>query len=225
MPARVRSERTTLSNCANAARTPSISLPVEVSSIGSVKERREIPSDCRCDRSAKWSYLSLANRVRLSTTKCARPLFSRQKVSRFWSWAAIRGLGALAFLVKFLRADANVDHRADHDGQRRSIRRLGQGAFARHRCYPEMRHRSWYISTTMHAIVSASRRMFSMSSSVIDSASSPSSSRQRAIEIGSGIGSAWSTYSMCASASSLQTFVMRWSALEARRHGVGAQRR
>jgi hypothetical protein len=31
MPARVRSERPSLSNCANAARTPSISLPVEVS--------------------------------------------------------------------------------------------------------------------------------------------------------------------------------------------------
>ena len=50
MPARVRSERTSLSNCANDASTPSISLPVEVSSIGSVAERKEMPSDFRCDQ-------------------------------------------------------------------------------------------------------------------------------------------------------------------------------
>ena len=105
--------------------------------------------------------------------------------------AAIGGLGALAFLVEafddlvalaaavflagaklrrqaqilglLLRADANIDHRADHDWQRRSIRRLGQGAFARHGVYSEPRHCSWYISTTMHAIVSACRRMSSTS--------------------------------------------------------------
>jgi hypothetical protein len=65
MPARVRSERTSLSNCAKAAKTPSISFPVEVSSIGSVAERKEIPSDFRWARSAKWSYFSRANRVRL----------------------------------------------------------------------------------------------------------------------------------------------------------------
>jgi len=53
MPARVRSERTSLSNCANAASTPSISLPVDVSSIGSVADRNEMPSDWRCERSAK----------------------------------------------------------------------------------------------------------------------------------------------------------------------------
>ena len=45
MPALVRSECTSLSNCAKAARTPSINLPVAVSSIGSVAERNEIPSD------------------------------------------------------------------------------------------------------------------------------------------------------------------------------------
>ena len=39
MPARIRSDRTSLSNCAKAASTPSISLPVEVSSIGSVADR------------------------------------------------------------------------------------------------------------------------------------------------------------------------------------------
>jgi hypothetical protein len=68
MPARVRSERQSLSNCANAASTPSISLPVEVSSIGSVAERNEMPSDRSRERSAKWSYLSRAKRVRLNTT-------------------------------------------------------------------------------------------------------------------------------------------------------------
>ena len=45
------------------------------------------------------------------------------------------------------------------------------------------------------------------------------------IEIGSGLGSGCSTYSMGTPASSMQTFVMRWSALEARRHGVGAPKR
>src|SRR5207245_2145719 len=39
-----RSERTSLSNCANAARTPSISLPVDVSSMGSVADRNEMTS-------------------------------------------------------------------------------------------------------------------------------------------------------------------------------------
>jgi hypothetical protein len=53
-----------------------------VTFVGSVAERREMPSDCRCERSAKWSYLSRAKRVRLSTTtKCTPPLFSRQYVS------------------------------------------------------------------------------------------------------------------------------------------------
>jgi hypothetical protein len=53
MPARVRSERTSLSNWAKAARTPSINLPVDVSSIGSVAERSEIPSPLRSARRAK----------------------------------------------------------------------------------------------------------------------------------------------------------------------------
>jgi hypothetical protein len=86
MPARVRSERTSLSNCANAASTPSISLPVDVSSIGSVADRSEMPSDCSSERSAKWSYLSRAKRVRLNTTtKSTRPLLVRQNVSSFCS--------------------------------------------------------------------------------------------------------------------------------------------
>jgi len=49
-----------------------------VTFVGSVAERREMPSDCRCERSAKWSHLSRAKRVRLhTTTKCTRPLFSQ----------------------------------------------------------------------------------------------------------------------------------------------------
>src|SRR3989449_7853333 len=79
MPPRVRSERTSLSNCAKAASTPSINFPVDVSSIGSVAERREIPSDFRNARSAKWSYFSRANRVRLyTTTKWTLRLFHLQ---------------------------------------------------------------------------------------------------------------------------------------------------
>ena len=105
--------------------------------------------------------------------------------------AAVRRLRALAFLVEafedlvaltaavllagtelgrqaevlglLLRADANVDHRADHGRQRRSIRRLGQVAFPRHDFYSEIRQPSWYISTTMQAIVSACRRINAIS--------------------------------------------------------------
>lgn len=100
MPARVRSDRTSLSNCANAARTPSINLPVDVSSIGSVAERSEMPSDFKCARSAKWSYFSRANRVRLySTTKWTLPLCVRQYLSSFWS--SVRSVVlALAFFLE-----------------------------------------------------------------------------------------------------------------------------
>ena len=147
MPARVRSERTSLSNCANAASTPSINLPVDVSSIGSVADRSEMPSDCSSERSAKWSYLSRANRVRLkTTTKWTRPLLVRQNVSSFCSSRAVRGLRALALFLEsrqdvepfaaavllagpelgrqaqvlrlLLGADANVDDGAGHGSQR-----------------------------------------------------------------------------------------------------------
>jgi hypothetical protein len=74
----------------------------------------------------------------------AAVLFASAKLGR---QAEILGL--------LLCADANVDHRADHCWQRRSIRGLGQAAFARHSFYSEARHCSWYISTTMQAIVSA----------------------------------------------------------------------
>src|SRR5882672_1161567 len=56
---------------------------------------------CSRERSAKWSYLSRAERVRLNTTtKWTRPLLRRQYVSRLWELAAVRGLGALAFFVE-----------------------------------------------------------------------------------------------------------------------------
>src|SRR5262249_5172365 len=94
--------------------------------------------------------------------------------------AAIRGLGALAFLVKafedlvalaaavlfaraklgrqaeilglLLRADANVDHRAHHGRQIRLVRGPTQGAFSRHGIYSVVLRRSSYISTRIHAI-------------------------------------------------------------------------
>ena len=99
----------------------------------------------------------------------------------------VRRLGALAFLVEafddlvalaaavlfaraelrwqpevlglLLRADAHGDHRADHDQQIRPICGHGQDAFARHGFYSGIRQPSWYISTTMQAIVSACRRI------------------------------------------------------------------
>ena len=146
MPARVRSERTSLSNCANAASTPSISLPVDVSSIGSVADRSEMPSDCRCERSAKWSYLSRAKRVRLNTTtKWSLPLCVRQNVQHPAQLGAVRGLRALALFLEaredlepfaaavllagtelgrqaqvlglFLGADADVDDGAGHGSE------------------------------------------------------------------------------------------------------------
>ena len=47
---------------------------MDVSSIGSVADRNEMPRDLRCERSAKWSYLSRAKRVKLNTTrKCTLP--------------------------------------------------------------------------------------------------------------------------------------------------------
>ena len=58
-----------------------------------------------------------------------------------------------------LRAHTNVNHRADHGRQRRSIRELGQVAFPRHEFYSVIRQPSWYISTTTHAIISACWRI------------------------------------------------------------------
>ena len=104
---------------------------------------------------------------------------------------AVRGLGALAFLVEafedlvalatavllagaelgrqaevlglLLRADANVDHRADHRRQIRPNRGRGQGVSRRHGDYPGIRRLSTNISTTTCAIVSACRRISSTS--------------------------------------------------------------
>jgi hypothetical protein len=55
--------------------------------------------------------------------------------------------------------NANVDHRADHWRQRRSTRGHGQATLSRHGSYSGIRRPSWYISTTIHAIVSACWRI------------------------------------------------------------------
>ena len=144
MPARVRSERTSLSNCANAASTPSISLPVDVSSIGSVADRSEMPSDLqvRAQREVVVLVPREARQVE-DDHEVDRALVRAAVLQQRLELAAVRGLGALAFLVEaledvvalpaavllagpelrrqtqvlrlLLRADANVDHRADHD--------------------------------------------------------------------------------------------------------------
>jgi hypothetical protein len=67
--------------------------------IGSVAERREMPSDCRCERSAKWSYLSRAKRVRLKHDHEMHAALVQSTVrEQVLKLAAIRGLDALAFL-------------------------------------------------------------------------------------------------------------------------------
>ena len=131
-----------------------------------------MPSDCRCERSAKWSYLPGAPKPagRRRVAREARQVEHDDEVDaalvqtavreQALKLAAVRRLRALAFLVKalehivalaaavllaraelcrqaevlglLLRADANVDHRADHKRQIRSVRGHGQGAYARH---------------------------------------------------------------------------------------------
>ena len=161
---------------------------MDVSSIGSVADRSEMPSDCRCERKREVVVLVAREARQVEHDhEMHAALVQPAEREQVLKLAAIRGLGALAFLVEafedfvalaaavllagaklgrqaeilglLLRADANVDHRADHGWQRRSIRRLGQAAFPRHDFYSEIRHCSWYISTTMHAIVSACRRI------------------------------------------------------------------
>jgi hypothetical protein len=98
MPPRVRSERTPLSNCAKAASTPYINFPVDVSSIGSVAEGSEIPSDLRWARSAKWSYFSRANRVRLKDDhELDGALVLAAELQQLLELGAIGGFRALAF--------------------------------------------------------------------------------------------------------------------------------
>ena len=165
---------------------------MEVSSIGSVADRSEMPSDCRCERRGEVVVLVSREACQVEHDHEVHAALVQPTVrEQVLELAAIRGLGALAFLVEpfedfvalaaavllagtklrrqaqvlglLLRADPNVDHRANHERQRRSIRGLEQAAFARHSLYSESRRCSRYISTTMHAIVSACRRMFSMS--------------------------------------------------------------
>src|SRR4029453_2487125 len=100
MPARVRADRQSLSNCANAARTPSISLPVEVSSIGSVADRSEMPSDCRCERSEVVVLVARETRQVEHDHEMDAALVQPAVREQALKLAAIRGLGALAFLVE-----------------------------------------------------------------------------------------------------------------------------
>jgi hypothetical protein len=63
MPAVTRSDRTSLSNCANDARMPSMSRPDGESSIGSVTERSAMPRPRSSVAIAWWSALFLENLV------------------------------------------------------------------------------------------------------------------------------------------------------------------
>src|SRR4051812_42886494 len=154
MPARVRSERQSLSNCANAASTPSINFPVDVSSIGSVADRREIPRDFRCARSAKWSYLSREARQVEDDDELDGAFVRAAELQKLLQFSAIGSLRALPFLAEsrehfealalavvlaglqlrrqtevlrlLLGADAHVDHCADHVRQHRSGVRRSQ---------------------------------------------------------------------------------------------------
>jgi hypothetical protein len=81
-----------------------------VSSIGSVADRKEMPSDFRCDRSAKWSYFSRANRVRLkTTTKWTLPLCVRQYLRSRCSG----GRSAVFALSPSSLNRSRIDERAD----------------------------------------------------------------------------------------------------------------
>ena len=90
MPARVRSERTSLSNCANAASTASVNFPVDVSSIGLAGHAGGRPADPQgdhptvplCDPFEKhehpyWSWRSLRLAAGHSTGSRARSLERR----------------------------------------------------------------------------------------------------------------------------------------------------
>src|SRR6266542_926048 len=81
-----------------------------------------------------------------------------------------------------LRAHADVNHGADHRSQLRPIRGKRQGdRYVVHDRYSCVARCSKNISTITCATASACRRMRSTSSSVRPSASSPRSSRQRAL--------------------------------------------
>jgi hypothetical protein len=101
MPARVRSERQSLSNCANAASTPSINFPVDVSSIGSVAERNEIPSELQMRTECKVIVLVAGEARQVEhdhevDASLVQPT-AREQVLKL---AAVGRLGALAFFVE-----------------------------------------------------------------------------------------------------------------------------
>lgn len=113
MATRVRSERTSLSNCANAARTPSINFPVDVSSIGSLADRNEMPRDFRCEptRSGRTCLHTVAL-WRRCVAREAREIEDDDEVDlalvraaegqKSLQLGAVRGLGALALFLESL---------------------------------------------------------------------------------------------------------------------------
>ena len=68
--------------------------------MGSVADRSEIPDDRSKERSAKWSYLSRANRVRLNTTtKWTRPLFCEGPEGRLMNPYPMAALGVAGIVL------------------------------------------------------------------------------------------------------------------------------
>jgi len=135
----------------------------------SVADRSEIPSDFRCARSAKSSYFSRANRVRLkTTTNCTLPLLMRQYWQELLELCPIRRLRTLAFFAEsgkdveavalavlltslelrrqaqvlglLFRANTDVDDRADHRRHLRPILRGDRGRVGYPRCQKCLRH-------------------------------------------------------------------------------------
>jgi hypothetical protein len=91
-----------LSNCAKAAITPSISFPVDVSSIGSVGDRSEMPSDFRCERSAKWSYLSVKTGQVKDNQEVHLALVMPAVRKHFLKFASVRSFRAFSFFLEAL---------------------------------------------------------------------------------------------------------------------------
>jgi hypothetical protein len=90
-----------LSNCANAASTPSINLPVDVSSIGSVAERSEMSSDCSRERSAEMIVLVAREARQVEHDHEMDAAFVQTAVcEQALELAAVRGLGTLALFVE-----------------------------------------------------------------------------------------------------------------------------
>jgi hypothetical protein len=100
IPARVRSERTSILNRAKAASTPSISLPVDVSSIGSVADRSEMPSDYVRTQSEVVVLVAREAREVEHDHEVHTALVQPAERQQGLKLTAVGGLGAFAFLVE-----------------------------------------------------------------------------------------------------------------------------